>query len=179
MSIQAWLVILDAAILAVLGAGGWYFHNFLKERLARELSIKDATIQSLSTEVGRLKGMVSPVITAEHKFIREYAEEVTRNKQELLQRLKELEGARVEPRNMEIITKDAYLQGRAEGLIDYSEAIATLMDEAMSVMDSVAGSWTAADFELIKKPVRRQKEMFEIAVNKFKRLVELRKLDEK
>lgn len=141
--------------------------------------LRDQERASFKAEIERLKGMAAPAIAAEHKSMKEYAEGMTRNNQELLQRLKELEEVRIEPRNVEIKTKSAYLRGRAAGLIEYSQVITTLMDEAISVVESGTGSWPATNIGLLNKLSITGKEMIDVAENAVDRSVELRTPDEK
>ncbi len=136
--------------------------------------LRDQERASLNAEIGRLKGMAAPVITAEHKSMKEYAEEVTRDNQQLRQRLKELEGGRVEAKDMELKAERAYLSGKATGLFEYIEAIAILTDEAISAKDSGTVSWPEAQIELVRKIWIKQREMFDVVKNMLERRGDLR-----
>ena len=93
MTIESWNLIFSAATTGLVLVGGIW----LKYVVAQQLASKDTTIQVLNaaiklheTEIAGLKGERAPAIVQDYKAMREHAEQITKEKQELSERVNRL-----------------------------------------------------------------------------------------
>lgn len=91
MSLQQWIVVFQAAITVLLIGGGIYFRHILKSLFDRQLGAVEAELRSVSAEKDRLEALQAPAITAEHKSMKEFADDMASQKQELQNAMKQIE----------------------------------------------------------------------------------------
>src|SRR5690348_18497921 len=93
MSLQAWNVLLNAAILALLTVGGFVLRHIIKQ----QLKLKDATIEKLQAaidlqeaEANRLKDDRAPAIAEAYRQMRAHADQMTQDADKLKARFAQL-----------------------------------------------------------------------------------------
>jgi hypothetical protein len=84
---QIAILIIQAAILAIIVIGGIWLRYVVNQQLA----LKKSEIEVLQAEKERLEGLKAPAIIAEHKAMKEFAEDMTRQNQRLQEALKQFE----------------------------------------------------------------------------------------
>jgi len=79
-------LVLNVIVAVLLAVYGVWFNNVVKH----QLGAKDATIETLKTEIDSLKGDRAPAIAAEYKLMREHADRMTEDKQKLDEQVRRL-----------------------------------------------------------------------------------------
>jgi hypothetical protein len=103
MTIESWNLVFSAATAGLVLVGGIW----LKYVVAQQLATKDTTIQALNaaiklheTEIAGLKGERAPSIVQDYKAMREHAEQITKDKIELSEQVKNLTEEQKESQKM-------------------------------------------------------------------------------
>ena len=85
MTVEAWTLILQAVLTVLVVTYGIWLRNIVKQ----QIDAKEATIQSLQTQIAGLKQEVAPAIVTHYQTMRAHAEEMTGEVQRLKQELQE------------------------------------------------------------------------------------------
>ncbi len=114
---------------AFVGLTAWMFFMLRPQisNLRSTIQVKDAQIDLLEAEKGRLKEQTDPAMAAEYKTVLEFAREMRSQKQQLEQETKEMllaiKQLKVEKGKTEAAVKAAFTRGIGVGCIEGSTAI--------------------------------------------------------
>jgi predicted RNase H-like nuclease (RuvC/YqgF family) len=90
MTIQAWNIVLNAAIVVVLAACGLWLRNIVNQQLKSKdtaIAALEAVIKIKEAEISALKSDTAPAITKAYAEMREHANRMTAEVQHLSQQL--------------------------------------------------------------------------------------------
>jgi len=131
MQIAAWNIILSSIIGVLVVAYGFW----LKKIVSQQLASKDSTIENLGAslkskdaEIARLQGETAPAIADSYKRVKEMADGLAKESNDLAARLKAMEAERKNV--VPSVPSDERLTGQAEG---FNEALGLLLKRTSAV----------------------------------------------
>lgn len=121
MSIEAWNIIFNTAILAILSVGGWWLRGVVREQFA----LKDATIQAERARREQAERMTAPNIAAQLEAVSRFADQAAG---QIRVFEKEIEVRNEERKEAMQTGRQIYLDGARDGLVEGSAALWLLCD---------------------------------------------------
>jgi hypothetical protein len=134
-------LVLNVIVAVLLAVYGVWFNNVVKH----QLGAKDATIETLKTEIDSLKGDRAPAIAAEHKIMKEFADQMAAQKQQLEDQVKTLTTSQKAMVN----SNDRFI-GETEGM---KKALRTIVMKYIAIT--------------MRRPTKLPEEMNEVFMNIF------------
>jgi phage shock protein A len=148
MTIQAWTLLFSAITSGLVLVGGIWLRYVVNQ----QLKSKDTTIETLNAaikfheaEIAALKGDCAPAIAAEHKIMKEFADQMAAQKQQLEDQVKTLTTSQKAAVN----SNDRFI-GETEGM---KKALRTIVMKYIAIT--------------MRRPTKLPEEMNEVFMNIF------------